>query len=258
VADNTFDFQKKGRAYGRIAFAYQEMGELNKAAEYFEKSLLENADRRIKDALKVVQDMIKKQETDKYINPELAEEANNKANELYKAGKYPEALLQYNESIKRNPKNPKYYSNRAAVYIKLMEFGHACSDCEKALELDPKFLRAVQRKATCQTMMKQYHKAIDTYEKGMKDFPNDKELKEGYYKVMNLINASGTAEDEEARVKGAYSDPEIQKIVMDPRIQQLFKDLKDNPKVAQDAIMKDEFIGSAFKKLVAAGIIKTK
>ena len=258
VADNTFDFSKKGRAYGRMGFAYQEKGDLYKAIEFFEKSLLENADRRIKDALKVVQDSVKKQESEKYINPEIAEEVNTKANDLYKAGKYPDALIEYNESIKRNPNSSKFYSNRAACYIKLMEFGSASNDCDKALELDPKFLRAIQRKATCQLMMKQYHKAIDTYEKGMKEFPGDQELKEGYYKVMNLINSTGTAEDDEARVKGAYADPEIQKIVMDPRIQQLFKDLKDNPKVAQDAIMKDEFIGGAFKKLVAAGIIKTK
>jgi hypothetical protein len=47
-------------------------------------------------------------------------------------------------------------------------------------------------------------------------------------------------------------------LLKDPRIQQLFKDLQENPKSANDAIMKDEFIASSFKKLVAAGIIKTR
>ena len=41
-------------------------------------------------------------------------------------------------------------------------------------------------------------------------------------------------------------------------LEQFFKDLKENPKSANDAMMKDEFIAGAFKKLVAAGIIKTK
>lgn len=200
----------------------------------------------------------KREEDEQYINPEIAEEHNAKGNELYKGGKYPDSLKEYNECIKRNPKNPKYYSNRAASLIKLMEFSSAAKDCDKALELDPLFLRAFQRKATCHIMMKELHKAIDTYEKGMKLFPTDQELKDGYYKAINQINTTRSAEDDEERVKKAYSDPEIQRLVSDPRIQQFFKDLKENPKVANEAVMKDEFIAAAFKKLNAAGIIKTK
>jgi stress-induced-phosphoprotein 1 len=258
VADNTFDFQKKGRAFGRIAFAYQEQGELDKAIEYFEKSLLENNDPRVKDALKSATDLKKKMETEKYLNPELAEEANIRGNDLYKAGKYPQALEEYNESIKRNPKHAKYYSNRAACYIKLMEFNYAARDCDKAIELDPTMIKAYQRKASCHMLTKEYHKAMATYEKGMKLFPGDKELKDGYYRCMAQVNSFGDSKDDDEREKRAYSDPEIQNIIKDPRIQQLFKDLQDNPKSANDAIMKDEFIGGAFKKLVAAGIIKTK
>jgi stress-induced-phosphoprotein 1 len=257
VIENTYDFQKRGKAFGRIGFAHQEKGDLDKAIEYFEKSLLEVADSRIKDALRSVQNLKKKLEAESYINPEIGEEHNNKGNEFYKAGKYPQALEEYNEAIRRNPTNAKFYSNRAACYIKLMEFSQACNDCSKALELDPNFLRAFQRKATCHIMMKEYHRAMDTYEKGLKLFPDDKELKEGYMKCINNIN-SGTPQDDEERVKHAYADPEIQKLLKDPRIQQLFKDLQENPKSAQDAIQKDDFISAAFKKLVAAGIIKTR
>jgi stress-induced-phosphoprotein 1 len=259
VLENTFDFQKKARAHGRIAFAYQEQGDLDKAVEHFERSLLENTDQRIKDALKQVNEIKKKQEAESYINPELGEEHNAKANELYKAGKYPDALKEYNEALRRDPKNIKFYTNRATCYIKLMEFASAAKDCDKALELDPNSLRAYQRKASCHTMLKEYHRAMDTYEKGLKIFPEDKELKEGYTKTMNQINYGGGDEkDNEERRRHAMADPEIQKLLKDPRIQQLFKDLQENPKSANDAIMKDEFIAGAFKKLVAAGFIQTR
>ena len=52
-------------------------------------------------------------------------------------GKFPEALKEYEEvisihtnnnllqSIKRNPSDPKYYTNKASCLIKLMEFPSA-------------------------------------------------------------------------------------------------------------------------------------
>ena len=188
----------------------------------------------------------------------MAEEHNNKANELYKAGKFPEALKEYNESIKRNPNNPKYYSNRSACYTKLMEFPYACKDCDKAIELDSNYLKAYQKKASCHILMKELHKALDTYEKALKLFPDDPELKQGYARAISQINSTSNPEEDQERVKHAYADPEIQRLLMDPRIQQLFKDLQENPKAANDAISKDEFIASACKRLMAAGIIKTK
>ncbi len=258
VVENTFDFVKKGRAYGRMGFAYQELQNFDAAIEAFNKSLLENNDHRVKEALRTVMKLKEKTEAERYINPELAEEINNKANELYKAGKFPDALKEYNESIRRNPNHAKYYSNRSACYTKLMEFSSACKDCDKAIEIDPNYLKAYQKKATCHIMMKELHKALDTYEKALKLFPDDPELKNGYAKAISQINQSGNPEEDQERVKHAYADPEIQRLLMDPRIQQLFKDLQENPKAANDAIMKDEFIANACKRLMAAGIIKTK
>lgn len=257
VVENTMDFAKKATAFGIIGYAYQAKNDLAKAIEAFENSLLEKKDVRIKDALKEATNLKKKQEELAYIDPAKAEEENTKANELYKAGKYPDALKVYNETIRRNPNLTKYYTNRASCYIKLLEFPSACKDCEKALEIDPKCLRAFQKKAVCHLMMKEYHKALECIEKGQKEYPDDQELKNTQSKVMMAINCSSGADDEE-RAKKAYADPEIQALLKDPRIQQLFKDIQENPNSANEAIMKDEFIREAFKKLVASGIIKTK
>ena len=257
VCENSFDFSRRATAFGIIGYAYRAQNKLDEALKAFEDSQMEKNDVRIKEAQKETLKLKKKLEEEAYINPEIAEEENKKANELYKAGKFPDALKVYEEAIKRNPKLPKYYTNRAQCYIKLMEFYQAIKDCESALKIDPKTLKAYQKKANCHFITKEYHKVLQTIDDGLKYFPDDNELKEMREKTIMAINY-GTGEDDKERQRKAAADPEIQALLRDPRIQQLFKDFKENPTSAQQAIMKDEFIRNAFQKLVAAGLVKTK
>ena len=177
VLENTLDFVKKSRAFGSMAFQYSEQGNLEKSIEYFNKSLLENQDERIKDELRNVEKLKNLRDEERQINPELAEESNTKANELYKSGKYPDSVKEYSKAIKRNPKSD--YTNRAISYIIVISFNEARVDCDKALELDPTFIRAYQRKAICHMMLKEFHRAFDTYDKGLKIKFDDNELMYG-------------------------------------------------------------------------------
>ena len=257
VCENCRDFTRRATAFGIIGYAYKAQGKLDEALKAFDDSQMEKNDERIKQALKETQKLKKQQEELAYINPEIAEQENQKANELYKAGKYPEALKVYEEAIKRNPKLPKYYTNRAQCYIKLMEFYRAISDCEAAIKIEPKTLKAYQKKANCHYITKEYHKVLQTIDDGLKFFPDDEELKKLRQQTIIQINY-GSSEDDKERQQKAAADPEIQKLLRDPRIQQLFKDFKENPMSAQQAIMKDELIRDAFQKLVAAGLVKMK
>ena len=257
VCENSFDFTRRATAFGIIGYAYRAQDKLEEALKAFQDSQMEKNDVRIKEAEKETLKLKQKKEAEAYINPEKAEEENAKANELYKAGKFPDALKVYDEAIKRNPKLPKYYTNRAQCYIKLMEFYQAIKDCESAIKLDPKTLKAYQKKANCHFITKEYHKVLQTIDEGQKLFPDDPELKQMKEKTIMAINF-GTGEDDKERQRKAAADPEIQALLRDPRIQQLFKDFKENPASAQQAVMKDEFIRNAFQNLVAAGIVKTK
>jgi stress-induced-phosphoprotein 1 len=74
-----------------------------------------------------------------YINPELSEKAREEGNALFKAGDFVGAVKSYTESIKRDPKDPRGYNNRALCYTKLAALPEALKDAEEAIKVDPKF-----------------------------------------------------------------------------------------------------------------------
>jgi len=68
-----------------------------------------------------------------------------------------------------------------------LEFAWAMKDAEKCLQLDPMFVKGYARKATCHHFMKEYHKALSTYDQGLKIDPDNKDLKEGKAKTLATI-----------------------------------------------------------------------
>ena len=122
-----------------------------------------------------------------YINPEIAEQHKDKGNELFKDGKFPAAIKEFDEGLRRDPKNKAIFSNRAACYLKLMDPVSALKDADKAIAIDASYIRAWSRKGTAHQMMKEYHKAMEAFEKGMKLDPTNKECMEGHQKTMMLI-----------------------------------------------------------------------
>ena len=54
-----------------------------------------------------------------------------------------------------------------------MDFGGAQRQIEVALELDPKYVKAWVRKGDIESMMKEYHKAMESYKEGLELDPDN-------------------------------------------------------------------------------------
>ena len=81
--------------------------------------------------------------------------------------------------------NVQAYSNRAASYTKLGAMPEGLKDAEKCIELDPTFSKGYTRKGAIQFFMKDYDKALETYQEGLKHDPNNQELLDGIKRFVH-------------------------------------------------------------------------
>ncbi|KAF7457897.1 tetratricopeptide repeat domain containing protein [Cryptosporidium felis] len=250
------DYVKVAKTYNRMASCYIKMNEFLKAKEMYEKSLLEDNNRHTRTSLKDLERLIEKSEREAYINPELAEKHRVVGNDYFKQKDYPAAKKEYDEAIRRDPGDPRLYSNRAACYMQLLEYPSALIDVQKALDLDPKFTKAWSRKGNIHYFLKEYHKALQAYQEGLKCDPNNKECNEGLKNTMVKIQqVSSSDQIDEEQVAHALADPEIQSLLSDPQFRLVLEQLKQNP-AALNQVIQDPTIAAGIQKLMAAGILR--
>eukprot|EP01018_Ginkgo_biloba_P037009 Gb_26337 [translate_table: standard] len=259
------DFKMIARALTRKGTAYVKIAKCAKdyepAIEAFQKALTEHRNpdtlKKLNDAEKAKKDL----EQQEYFDPKLADEEREKGNEYFKQQQYPEAVKHYTEALKRNPNDPRVYSNRAACYTKLGALPEGLKDANKCIELDPAFTKGYSRKGAVQFFMKEYDKALETYQEGLKHDENNQELMEGVRRCIEQINKTNrgdiSPEDLKERQAKAMQDPEIQNILSDPVMRQILIDFQENPRAAQDHLKNPEIMHK-IQKLVSAGIVQVR
>ncbi len=159
------DLAKVYERQGRIYFL---LDQLEESIQSYKKSLLENNVPKVRATLKDVEREMQKRAELAYINPALADEHREKGNQFFKEAKFGEAINEYEEAIRRNPKDVRNYTNMSSCFTKLINFTEAKRFAEKALEIEPNNIKALLKQANCFQMLKEYHKAIDAYESILK------------------------------------------------------------------------------------------
>jgi len=252
------DYKLIARSFMRIGNAYKKQEMLDDAIRAYEDSLMEDRSEEVEKLLKQTRAAKKKAEEEAYHSPEKAEEARQQGNELFKAGNYPAAIEMYSEAMRRNPKDHVPYSNRAACYQKLMEWQLALKDADRCVEMDPTFVKGWSRKGGIHFFLKEYHRALEAYDRILKLDPHNEEAKnmsEQVIAAINIANQSGEVDQE--RQARAMADPEIQAILGDPQMRSILGEMQSDPKKAQ-AAMNDPVIQSKLQKLIAAGVLQVR
>ncbi|XP_043651302.1 stress-induced-phosphoprotein 1 [Drosophila teissieri] len=244
------DFKLIAKSFARIGNTYRKLENYKQAKVYYEKAMSEHRTPEIKTSLSEVEAKIKEEERTAYINPEKAEEEKEQGNLFFKKGDYSTAVKHYTEAIKRNPDDPKLYSNRAACYTKLAAFDLGLKDCDTCIKLDEKFIKGYIRKGKILQGMQQQSKAQAAYQKALELDPNNAEAVEGYRQCsMNFQR------NPQEVLKNAMSDPEIQQILKDPAMRMILEQMQNDPNAVKEHLQ-NPAIADKIMKLLESGIIQ--
>lgn len=86
-------------------------------------------------------------------------------------------------------------------------------DADKCIELNPEFVKGYSRKANVKFLMKEYEKALETYEKGLTYAPDSTELKDGVRRcqqqIQRFMTGMATEDEVKERQAKAMADPEV-------------------------------------------------
>lgn len=250
------DFAIIAKIFARIGNAHVKRGDLAAAIEAYDNALMENHTDEVYAKRRKIVRLKKKKDEESYWDDEKAADAKARGNAAFKEGKWPEAIKEYTEAIKRNPRSPVYYQNRATALMKVMDYRGALTDAEKAVKADPTYVKGHYRLGMVRMALKEYHKAIAAFEAGLKLNPEDPGCKDGMRQTIQRINSSSGEVDKERAAK-AMADPEIQAILRDPIVQQTLQDCQRNPQKLQAALL-DASMGPKIMKLRSAGVLQMR
>ena len=105
----------------------------------------------------------------------IAEEKKTIANQYFGERKYDHSIEYYCEAIALNPTVATYYANRAFAYIRTEAFGYAMADANKAIELDPTYLKGYYRRAAANMALLNFHEALKDLRRVAKQAPQDRD-----------------------------------------------------------------------------------
>jgi stress-induced-phosphoprotein 1 len=241
------------KCFTRIGNAYLKQENFDAAIKAYKEALTEHRSPETLQKLKDAEKLKKKKEDEEYFSEELSIEEKNKGNQLFKEGQAIKAIEHYKEALKRNPKDHTIYHNKAAAYMKLLSYPSAAIDLKKCLDMDPNYMKAYVKLGQCYFHMKDFNNAIKILNEGLAIEPENKTLRDTLKMVESEI--SNASYDKE-RIEQAKKDPEIQAILQDPIMQNVLRDLGQDP-VASQKHLADPSIAKKIEKLVIAGIIQT-
>uniref|UniRef100_A0AAV2IX03 RNA polymerase II-associated protein 3 n=1 Tax=Knipowitschia caucasica TaxID=637954 RepID=A0AAV2IX03_KNICA len=149
------------------------------------------------------------------VDREKALAEKEKGNTYFKEGKYDDAIECYTRGMAADAYNPVLPTNRATSFFRLKKYAVAESDCNLAIALDSKYVKAYLRRGAARFAQQKYEPALEDYETALKLDPGNIEAQNEVKKIKEVTGSRIAAPTEETILtKDAPTvDPEQQKLM---------------------------------------------
>jgi tetratricopeptide (TPR) repeat protein len=171
-------------AYIQLAAAYNNL-------KQYDKAIAVN-----KNLISVTKDTAKKTEAETRITDLQqiqAAEIFNQGIDLYKAGKFDEALAKFNSSLELK-KDPKVYLQKGITYLKMKNDAQAINEINSAIALDTNYDMAYLTLGGAYFASKDFKNAILNYQKALDKTSNDAVKKSCHESLKGLYFQAGAAD----------------------------------------------------------------
>lgn len=123
-------------------------------------------------------------------NVRLVARARGRGNDLFKNERFTEACSAYGDGLRLDPSNSVLYCNRAACWYKLGQWERSLDDCNKALSIQPNYIKALLRRAASNSKLEKWVDAVRDYEVLRKELPDDNEVAESLFHAQVALKKS--------------------------------------------------------------------
>lgn len=121
---------------------------------------------------------------------EAAKQLKEEGNECFREKRYNKAVQLYTASLEKHLE-PVVLGNRAQSYLNLNHYEHTIMDCNRSLQLDPLFIKALFRRASALEAMGLYSQARKDLERLLK-ISNDVAAKTALKRIKNKSDVTSS------------------------------------------------------------------
>lgn len=174
----------------------------------------------------------------------MAQELKEEGNKLFQKRDHEGALFNYEKALKLLPKNhadvPYLHTNMATCYMQMGpdEYHKAIAECNLALEVSPKYSKALLKRARCYESMNRRELAFLDINAVLSSEPNNFMAQEIAERIKNeLENKGGETEEDSEYLTSPYDSPQ-------------YKPLKTRTKKKKKSKSNEKISGTEDKTLV--------
>lgn len=157
----------------------------------------------------------------------LADSEKEKGNEAFYAKDWAEAEAYYGRSLHFRTDDPSTWANRALVRLKLQNPSGALHDCDRALEANPRYMKALHRRGKALHELKRYEDAVRSFQLALAESPGNAQINGDLMVSRRHLREPPSAPSAPSRRR--VNDPST------CRVEEVEDDEDDAPKVAPSA-----------------------